>query len=292
MKIGLVPFTVAVNVSTISNPNLWIDQTGASTLNAENLALPTTWSTETTQAQTLLGLFSKMSNAPWQGCVRQRPEPYDTSDAAPDTLLPDTLFVPYFAPDEPDGGGYSNSYLPDGLFPDGTSDQTKQRDTAKYLNGTVSSWGGASPNLYCPAQPLQALTDTKTGIINAVNAMQANGNTVLPAGLMWGWHVLSPNAPIGTGTAYEDTSVLKAIVLVTDGQNMVNGGCCGDNKSTYTAYGYAGTGGHLGTDLSSGGPEAALDAKFSTLCTNIKNKGIVIYTIALGAGVGSTGATF
>jgi len=64
----------------------------------------------------------------------------------------------------------------------------------------------------------------------------------------------------------------------------------------YSAYGYAGAGGHLGTYLGSGGPESVLDQKFATLCSNIKadlgngSNPIIIYTIVLGAGVGTQGA--
>ena len=46
-------------------------------------------------------LFDKM-NVDWGGCVESRPYPYDVTEAAPTSANPDTLYVPYFAPDEPD----------------------------------------------------------------------------------------------------------------------------------------------------------------------------------------------
>ena len=37
----------------------------------------------------------------WKGCVEARPGAFNISDTPPDPSKPDTLFVPYFAPDDP-----------------------------------------------------------------------------------------------------------------------------------------------------------------------------------------------
>ena len=140
--------------------------------------------------------------------------------------------------------------------------------------------------------------------------MTANGATVIPAGLMWGWHLLSPNGPFGDGVAYTDTKTIKAIILVTDGENDVQlGGSTtptnGFNKSIYNAYGY-GSGPHL--NLLSlpaslvGVQEQSnynIDQKEIQLCNNIKsvtdaygNQGrIKIYTIGFGSSINSNALT-
>lgn len=283
VKIALVPFTAAVNVGNATVP-WWVDSAGVSPLNTENLDVQ----------GPLIGLFSLLRSVSWGGCVRQRPEPYDLLDTPPNPAQPNTLFAPFFAPDEPDSGGFSNNYLPDGLFPNGTSQQTIERSVLKYVAGILSR--GAGPNTSCPVKSVQPLTNQKTSILNAINGMTPNGNTVIPAGLMWGWHAISPNAPFALGAPYSDQTTVKAIVLLTDGENDISGGGNGFNKSVYSSYGYAAAGGHLGTDMSSGGPERALNQKLTNLCNNVKadhgngDNRIVVYTIALGAGVGTTAA--
>ena len=68
---------------------------------------------------------------------------------------------------------------------------------------------------------------------------------MIPAGLLWGWRVLSPTSPFTEGATYTDEKWVKAIVLLTDGENDVGQGGNGINKSVYNAFGYA-KNGHLG----------------------------------------------
>src|SRR5690606_23305922 len=65
-------------------------------------------------------LYDKLGNVGWKGCVEARNHVqgenglyYDTSDLPPARENPDSLFAPAFAPDEPDSGGFPNSYLDD-----------------------------------------------------------------------------------------------------------------------------------------------------------------------------------
>jgi hypothetical protein len=218
------------------------------------------------------------------------------------------LFVPYFAPDEPDrdsggggssgsgggGGGGGTNYLNNytGDIVPGTV-QVRQRSILKYvLNLSVS---GAGPNYNCVTRAIQPMTNDKATIQTAISGMIADGNTVIPAGLAWGWHLVSPNEPFTQGAPYGTPNVSKIIILLTDGENSINGGGNGHNKGAFSAYGYPAEGGHLGTNLNAGGPEAALDDKTRTLCTNIKadqdgdpnNIDITLYTIGFGVAKGS-----
>lgn len=294
VKIGLVPFSGAVNISA---GNIgWLDIARLSPIHAEDVDL--------LPGQTLFDLLSGITNLGWGGCVRARVGPggYDLTDEPPNPLVGETLFVPYFAPDEPGTGNgppspeptYHNDYIDDSLIPGGLV--ARQRNPIKYLGAIVPNLGynpPLGPNYNCPAAPVLPLTNVKTAIKSAISAMAAGGNTVIPEGLAWGWRVLSPGEPFTQGAPYSDPSSIKVLVLLTDGANNVAGNI-GHNHSQFSAYGYAASG-HLGaTDGSQ--TRQVLDAKTAALCSNIKadkdgdttNQDIYVYTISFQVTDGAT----
>lgn len=287
IKIGLVPFSGAVNIGTDKIGSGWLDETGISPLQSEDLDLPL--------GQTLLGLAGQLLNVGWGGCVRARTgiNGYDLTDVAPNPAVAETLFVPYFAPDEPGGGdgpsgGYTNDYVNDTLIP-GTN-AAKQRNALKYVGALISSANLArnppqSPNFNCVPRPIQPLTNDRNVITAAINAMISSGSTVIPEGLAWGWRVLSPTPPYTEGAPYGDPNTVKVLILFTDGRNQVEASN-GHNHSFYSAYGYAAQG-HLGNPNGSQ-TRQVLDAKTTVLCNNIKSdkdgnpntQDIYLYTIS------------
>ena len=93
---------------------------------------------------------------------------------------------------------------------------------------------------------------------------------MIPAGLLWGWRVLSSTAPFTEGAAYNDEKWVKAVVLLTDGENDVIASVQRLSTSpSYNAFGYA-KNGHLG-NTSGSNAEATLDTKTLAACTAIKN---------------------
>ncbi|MGO9172460.1 MAG: pilus assembly protein TadG-related protein [Rhodomicrobium sp.] len=304
VKIGVVPFTAAVNVGTTYANASWMDSAGVGAMTRENLSIPA--------GQGLLSLYGtgELKNVSWLGCVRQRTEPYDVEDVAPTASNAATLFTPYFAPSEPQQGGFYNNYLSDGTCWQGNTQQEEEADQqciAKYKNGSVQGLPDLGPNFSCPLQQIIRLTNDQTAVLNEINAMKAYGATVIPAGLMWGWHLLSPNGPFGDGVPYSNTTTVKVIILLTDGFNDVQltsnyvpptEPTNGFNQSIYSAYGYAGsTPSHLKSvslpaDMNGvqDQPDYNLDQKEIQLCNNIKavtgangSPGrILIYAIGFG----------
>ncbi len=212
----------------------------------------------------------------------------DLTDTAPG--IGDTLWVPYFAPDEPDTGGYTNSYIPYNSCKNSNNCTTAerirdQRDASHYNNKTPSGVG-LGPNFNCVPQKIQPLTNVKSTITTAINGMAAKGSTVIPSGLSWGWKVLSPTEPYTEGAPYTDQRVAKALILLTDGRNQVEA-TNGHNHSFYSAYGYAAEG-HLG-NVDGSQTRSVLDQKTTALCNAIKadkdgipdDQDIYIYTITL-----------
>ncbi len=298
VRIAVVPFSAAVNVGTQYESASWLDAGGAGALTRENLDLP--------KEKGLIWLASKLTNANWGGCVRARAEPFDVQETAPAASTPETLYTPYFAPSEPNGS--YNHYLPDGSFPASATLAQKQYSITKYANGYVSNLPDNGPNFSCEVQPIIRLTNNQAAILDGIDAMSPSGATVIPVGLMWGWHLLSPNGPFGDGAPYSDPNTIKAIILATDGQNDVQNGQStsptnGFDQSYYSAYGYL-SGPHLNIyalPISLYGIEdqAAynLDLKEIQLCNAIKavtdasgNPGrIKIYTVGFGNAINSRG---
>ncbi|MCB1548098.1 MAG: VWA domain-containing protein [Hyphomicrobiaceae bacterium] len=110
-------------------------------------------------------------------------------------------------------------------------------------------------NTACPS-PLARLTADQRAIKSQIDAMVATGDTYIPAGLLWGWRVLSAGAPFSDGTTSGGTR--RAMVLMTDGANT--------RSATYP--------GHDGTNVSTA------NTTTETLCARIKASGVEIYTIA------------
>lgn len=132
VKIGIVPFTEFVNVKTwTGTPPFWIDTAGTSDVSKDNFDNDSDDSTPISGTAPRLNLYNAIG-VTWKGCVEARNHVeieegdglyYDTADLPPNSSIPDSLFVPTFAPDNPgeaDSGGwggwgsdYSNSYLDD-----------------------------------------------------------------------------------------------------------------------------------------------------------------------------------
>jgi Flp pilus assembly protein TadG len=290
LDVALVPFAAAVNVGASHKSADWLDTEAKSQVAKEDFG------SGVKPFDFFAKLRSKRSSWDWEGCVRERAgSAYELTDATPTSSNPESLFAPYFAPDEPDsdhddGDSYPNNYIDDGNCGEKKKkDRTPekcQRYTGKYNKPNVTS-SSNGPNKNCPPRPILALSDTKSTVINAINSLQPNGYTNIPAGLLWGWRVLSPSAPFTEAEAYDEDERVKAIVLLTDGSNDP-GRVYNHNGSNYNAFGYPAEG-HLGS-TSGSTARATLDAKTQAICNNIKAKGILIYTIGFRVSSSSTHA--
>jgi len=277
-KVAVVPFASMVNVGPSNASASWIDGQGQSPIHSENFSTP----------GNRLHLYSKMNGVTWAGCVEARPSPYDVTDTAPTSGNPATLFVPSFAPDEPDEGlwsGFYNNYIQDGSCGTGlgTSALARQQRVCKYNNATpdqsLANGTRRGPNQLCDSNPIVPLTHSQLTLTTALAAMPAYGGTNLHEGVMWGWRTLSPEPPYTEGRPYSDPQNRKIIVLMTDGANDIIG-LPNMNGSFYSPYGYAAAG-RLGTTSSNKADLVAkMNEKTLQACANAKANGIQIYTVA------------
>jgi Flp pilus assembly protein TadG len=120
----------------------------------------------------------------------------------------------------------------------------------------------------CPNDPIIPLTGRSnvSTLKSAISGFNANGSTAGHIGTAWAWYMVSPTwAGLFSGTNRPEpysTDVVKNVVIMTDG--LFN-----------TSYlsGYA------------PGSQAAVDesyAEFLSLCTNMKAKGVNVYTVLFG----------
>jgi Flp pilus assembly protein TadG len=108
VKIAVVPFAGSVNVGSQYASATWMDTGAKGTYHAD--AMEANGAPATTNNFTLFNSLRTPggSNMTWGGCVEARPMPYDVTDDVPSTAAnptaeqKKTLFVPMFAPDEPD----------------------------------------------------------------------------------------------------------------------------------------------------------------------------------------------
>ncbi|MEX0853719.1 MAG: pilus assembly protein [Bauldia sp.] len=298
LRIALVPFSQTVNVGPGYEKASWLDAAGDSA-SAKSLFLG--------QTVNRLDLF-KAVGAAWGGCVETLAMPYEIEAAAPDPAKPDTLYVPYFAPDEPGNkvsGGYNNSYLKDsplkavkdalaaqGLPADQPDFQLLQGDVQKYTgtpsSGTTGAFGYQyGPNSGCEIAPLLRLSTNTTAVQQAINAMIANGNTDIPIGLTWGWNVLAPSGPFGDGVAYGDDEWTKVVVLMTDGNNENQVGNLED-QSYYSGIGYIWQGRIGATSADKATRTKLRDGRLGEICAKMKAEGVVIYTVRVEVKNGSS----
>jgi len=275
----------------------------------------------------------------WAGCLETRPYPLNVQDTAPTPDNPNSYFVPMFAPDEPGGDTpntvtlsgslkvpgthndytalspstqrYINSYLDDNTNEPGCEAKTMTAPEAemracKYYKPT--SYAATSknalqlpngPNNACTSKPLQTLTTDTAKLKSLIDSLVAIGSTNIFEGFMWAWRTISPAGLFGQTSAYNDTTVRKVIVLMTDGENSwypnTAFGLSNIHDSIFSPLSYMinGNGTRVsgspglpsrlvtgtGTPTSLAQARAALDALTREACTNAKARNIAVFTI-------------
>ena len=139
------------------------------------------------------------------------------------------------------------------------------------IMSTSSSWCNA-------ITPVTRLTSNRDSILAGLDAMKSERNTYIPSGLVWGWRSISGQAPFADGVPDGDESVKKVIVLMTDGSNTKSmnkrtGESASKNLSEVWDHSKSNT--------------AQANTYTSELCANIKEKNIMVFTIAFDVEEGS-----
>ena len=315
VKVGVVPFSGLVRVNP-TDPSVrpWLDVDGASSIN-RNLFYREDATPVANPRR--LDLFASMG-IDWKGCLESRPSPLDVSDAPPTAANANSLFVPYFAPDEPDlverppirqNTIYPNDYIDDGLgglnparqaevYDDPWITRYAQYLVSKYtaaavdkvrdyrgvqrsLDRNTTAWG---PNRWCHLDPITPLTANLAAAKTAVQNMPTTPQTNIALGLMWGWHVISPHAPYARGRPYREKNLRKVVVLMTDGENYLNmPNNVNRSDSSSTGYLWRGQLG-LSETATTAQVTAAMNARVATICAGMKAQEVIIFAVQLEMG--------
>jgi len=140
-----------------------------------------------------------------------------------------------------------------------------------------SSWYGcyqyATPNYGCNTAKIQPLTNNQSSLLTSINSLPTSGNTYSHLGMVWGWRVISPTFPFTEGVEYDDEKWSKTVILMTDGDNTIDG--------TYSTEGRTGD-----TGVSTNSTQE--NNKLAQVCEDMKANDIRIYTITFQSNINET----
>lgn len=147
-----------------------------------------------------------------------------------------------------------------------TNCAAERTDANRYTDASPS--GAPLQMVYqssnCPATQIIPLTTNRTALKTAIDGLVASGGTAGHLGLAWGWYMVSPNfsylwPSASQPAAYGTNELMKVVVMMTDGE--FNTSYCG------------GLPGYGGCSPVSSTTQAV------ALCTEIKKKNIILYTV-------------
>jgi hypothetical protein len=98
LKVAVVPFSQFVNVGPDKSNRLWVDTNGGADRYSNDNFDSTNSGYHNWAAWQAIAQAAELY---WPGCVESRPGALSVNDTTPNPNIPNTLFVPAFAPDEP-----------------------------------------------------------------------------------------------------------------------------------------------------------------------------------------------
>ncbi|MDB5698413.1 MAG: hypothetical protein JWN69_1217 [Alphaproteobacteria bacterium] len=227
------------------------------------------------------------TTASWSGCIEERatvsqasysPIPAGAKDLDIDSVPSSGDATTQWKPALPDlihtrqkTSSFSGSY-----------NRNAVTTTANYINDSA---------FYCPHEGklLQSWTDP-TLFEDYVDALAPTGNTYHDIGLLWGARLISPTGIFASSNAQTPSggAIERHLIFMTDGET-----CTGNDN--YQAYGIAWfdrrttdpsvvpTDGCESTTSTGGTLSEQVNARYTALCSAVKNKNITLWVIWYGA---------
>jgi hypothetical protein len=165
-----------------------------------------------------------------------------------------------------------------------------ERYTETVASGSGSWVGRHYPSLDggCISNAIIPLTSDAGTLKSRIDNFAVSGSTAGQIGIAWGWYMVSPawNTlwPSGAAAAYNSAQTLKAVVIMTDGE--FNTPYCRGVISQQAGAGSGASSAKIDCDADNGSPFS----QSAALCTAMKAKGVVVYTVGFGITAGTAAA--
>lgn len=155
-------------------------------------------------------------------------------------------------------------------------------DAAPSISPVGRLYDGGSGNP-CASAEIMPLSSDKTALKARIGSLTHAGSTAGQIGLAWGWYMVSPEwkalwTDKSEPAAYSKPQLLKVVILMTDG--AFNSPYCKGVIAKNATSGSGSDDDHNECDATNGDPFT----QAATMCTNMKAKGIIIYTVGFNVG--------
>jgi hypothetical protein len=232
-----------------------------------------------------LGTDGEMTTVPWDGCIEERATirrtTYDPIPNGAKDLDIDLV---------PSGSDASTMWGPalwQAIYPR-QNHSNSTGNTAQYDANPITTKQDFRNNTgySCPteARKLQAWLNPKL-FSDYVDALQPSGNTYHDIGLLWGARFASPSGLFKSENEFTSRGgdIERHVIFMTDGDTVTE-------RTNYAAYGVAWFDRRQTTQSRAPNNSELTDqvnARFSALCTAVKNKNITLWVISFGSGSNS-----
>ncbi|NYT61732.1 VWA domain-containing protein [Alcaligenaceae bacterium] len=260
--VGLVPFADTINVGNTPVTQAWLgEHTGT------NVVLPT----DSAGNPAAMNTNFIQSSTQWMGCIV---EPPFTTQLPAEVLTPSSGFRPLHLTLRTDktialsSKGKSYERILDGhdqlkVFAANGASYDRRVGAKRTTNKSdiFTIYSAANPSNCKSSRLTRFLSEDLDTIHAAINKMDADGNTLVPLGLLWGWRMLHPGwqgawGVPGMPREPEPKVLSKVIVLLTDGENAPPGAIgIADSSERQFAY-------ELGVDI-----QTCTDKNFKNGCS-------------------------
>ncbi len=143
-----------------------------------------------------------------------------------------------------------------------------------------------SPSNPCPSAQITPLTTDRTALKAKIDSFSAAGSTAGQIGTAWGWYMISPEfaylwPAASQPAAYGAPDLLKVVVIMTDGN--YNTAYCEGVIAKNSGSGSGDAQDKNNCPATNGDATSQAEA----LCTAMKAKGVIVYTVGFNVGKGS-----